>query len=201
MDDIDWALTNILVRVDRKCWKLNTYPWSLALHKAYLIHQCWKLKQSALFTKRDYDKMYQRIRTVVGDKVLLQAPMETIHVKIRQARNNLQAIQCKASNKQKQFLNDLAAAAKHTKNKNQQKLIFGLKQAEENQWCFAMVHQILQPRTGGLTHILTATKTNGQWETINNQATMEMLLLQQSQNHFKQADGTLYMAEPLCSLH
>jgi len=70
MDDIDQALTDILVKADRKCWKLNNYPWSLALHKAYLIHQYRKLKKSALVTEHNYDKAYQCIRTVVGDEAL-----------------------------------------------------------------------------------------------------------------------------------
>jgi len=200
MDDIDRALTDILVRADRKCRKLNKYPWSPALHKAYLIHRYWKLKKSAKVTERDYEETYQRIRTIVGEEALLQAPTETINVKIRQARNKLRAIRREATNKRKQFLNDLATAAKHSKNKNQQKLILGLKQAEENRRCFAMVRQILKPRTGGLTHILTRNDTNDQWETINDRATMEMLLIQCSQTHFKQADGTPYTTEPLSRL-
>jgi len=75
-------------------------------------------------------------------------------------------------------LNDLGAAAKNSKNKDQQKLIIGLKQAEENCQCFAMVRQILKPKTGGLTHLLHCNPENDQLETINDQATMEMLLLQ-----------------------
>jgi len=200
MDEIDRALTYILVKADKKCRKLNQYPWSPALHKAYLIHRYWKLKQSAVGTERNYDETYQRIRAVVGDEALVQGPNENLNIKIRQARNTLRMIRRDAINKRKQFLIDLGAAAKNSKNKDQQKLILGLKQAEENRRCFAMVRQILKPKTGGLTHLLHRNPDNDQLETINDRATMEMLLLQRSQEHFKQAHGTPYMVEPLCSL-
>jgi len=142
MDDIYHTLTNILVWANQKCQKFNKYPWSPLLHKAYLVHHYWKLKQSVVATKRNYDKTYQCIQAIVSNEALVQAPSETISVKIWQARNNLHAISCDVVNKWKQFPNDLGLVAKHTKNKNQQKLILGLKQAEENRQCFAMVrHQ------------------------------------------------------------
>jgi len=64
-----------------------------------------------------------------------------------------------------------------------------------------MVRQILKPRTGGLTQLLVPNPNNNdQWDTINDRATMEMMLLQRSQTHFQQADGTPYTIEPIRSL-
>jgi len=200
MDEIDKALTYILVKANKKCQKLNQYPWSPTLHKAYLIHQYWKLKQSTVGTEHNYDKTYQCIWAVVSEEALVQAPHKNLCIKICQAWNTLRTIWWEAINKCKQFLNDLGAAAKNSKNKDQQKLIIGLKQAEKNCQCFAMVRQILKPKTGGLTHLLHCNPENDQLETINDQATMEMLLLQWSQEHFKQAHGTPYMVKPLHSL-
>ncbi len=64
-----------------------------------------------------------------------------------------------------------------------------------------MVRQILKPRSTGLTHLLLPNPEDpNHWEHVNDRATMEMLLLQRSQNHFKQADGTPFTSEPLRSL-
>jgi len=64
-----------------------------------------------------------------------------------------------------------------------------------------MVRQILKPRTGGLTQLIVPNPNNNdQWDTINDRATMEMMLLQRSQTHFQQADGTPYTIEPIRSL-
>jgi len=178
MDEIDRALTYILVKADKKYRKQNQYPWSPALHNAYLIHWYWKLKQSMVGTERSYDEMYQRIQAVIGDEALIQGPNKNLNIKIHQAQNTLHMIRCNAINKCKQFLIGLGTAAKNSKNKDQQKLILGLKQAEENHQCFAMVQQILKPKTGGLTHLLHHNPDNDQLETINNQAMMEILLLQ-----------------------
>jgi len=201
LDEIDNELTSILVKVDKSCRKLNEYPWSPELQKAYLIHRYWKLKKSAAGTERNYDETYQWIQTIVGSEALVQENGETVSTKIRQARNKLQEIRRTAHQKQKAFLNELVAAAKHTKNKNQQKLILGLKQAEENRRCFAMVRQILKPRTSGITHLLVPKPNEpDEWDSVNDRATMEMLLLQRSQQHFKQADVTPYTKDPLRKL-
>jgi len=151
--------------------------------------------------ERNYEETYQRIQKIVGAEALIQAPSETISVKIHQARNNLRIVRREAHRKRQQFLSNLATAARHTKNKDQQKLIFSFKQAKENCCCFVMVRQILKPRSTGITHLLLPNPEDpDQWQHVNDRATMEMLLLQHSQNHFKQADGTPFTSEPLQSL-
>jgi len=64
-----------------------------------------------------------------------------------------------------------------------------------------MVRQILKPRTSGITHLLVPKPNEpDEWDSVNDRATMEMLLLQHSQQHFKQADGTPYTKDPLWNL-
>jgi len=50
LKQVDQKLTSILTAADQKCNRKYAYPWSLALHHAYLVHRYWTLKLSELRT-------------------------------------------------------------------------------------------------------------------------------------------------------
>jgi len=138
---------------------------------------------------------------MIGPTNVQLQPDKTPSIKLRQSRQQLQVIRKQATKKQQQFLNELLVAAQKTKNKACSKLIYGLKQAEENRQCFTLVHQALKPQKGGLTHVLIPLDNQDQeWQTIMDVDTMEMHLLQQGKQHFQKAEGTTYTQEPLKTL-
>jgi len=77
-----------------------------------------------------------------------------------------------------------------------------MKQAEENQQCFSMVQQLLNPTTpGGLTQLMIPSQEDPtQWTTIHDKEQMEEHLLQHSRIHFSQAHRTPFTRAPLKEL-
>jgi len=69
--------------------EIKSVPMVPALHKAYLIHRYWKLKQSMVGTECNYDETYQHIRADVSKEALVQAPNKNLCIKIHQAQNTL----------------------------------------------------------------------------------------------------------------
>jgi len=200
MEEVDRDLTDILVKMDKKCRKY-TQPWSPKLHQAYLIHRYWALTVSAIQTKRKYEPILKKLRERIGHKDLQLQPNETPSIKLWQSRQDLRTIWKQATIKRQQFLNDLLIAAQKTKDKARSKLIYGLKQAEENRRCFALVWQAPKPQKGGLMHlIIPNTTTDNEWQTITDVDTMETKLLQQGKQHFRKAEVTPYTQEPLKTL-
>jgi len=200
LETIDRELTTILIQADQKCRKY-AQPWSPELHLAYLIHRYWALKVSSIKTKRKYTPILEKLQAMIGPTNTQLQPNETPSIKLRRSRQHLRVIRKQATQKQQQFLNELLVAAQRTKNKARSKLIYGLKQAEENRRCFALVRQALKPQKGGLTHVLIPWNNPDQeWEKITDVDTMEMHLLNQGKQHFQKAEGTPYTTEPLKTL-
>jgi len=44
----DERITEVIVKADKQCRRLNQAPWSIELHQAYLIHRYWVLWLSKL---------------------------------------------------------------------------------------------------------------------------------------------------------
>jgi len=133
---------------------------------------------------------------------LTVTPPDTISSKQRQARQKLREIHRTAVAKCKEHLNTMIQAARATKNKARKQLILGMKQAEENHWCFSTVWQMLNLTTpGGLTQLIVPTSdAAAPWITIHDKEMMEQHLIQHSREHFSQAHGTPFTQPPLTSL-
>ena len=121
LNAIDRDLTNILTQADRKCQRVQDYPWSLTLHQAYLEHRYWTFQLSEFKTERSFAASYERIRPLLKDVDLTVTPPETICSKQRRARQKLREIRRAAVTKRKEFLNTLIQAARATKNKARKK--------------------------------------------------------------------------------
>jgi len=92
--------------------------------------------------------------------------------------------------------------ARATNNQERKQLILGLKHAEETRRCFALVHNILHPKTpGGLTHLLIPIGPDKlEWQQVMEVDQMEDHLLEHSRQHFSQAHGTPFTQPPLSEL-
>jgi len=129
LERLDLEITEILIKADKKCQKYNRYPWSPALHQAYLLHRYWNVRLSQAKTKRDYSVTLQRIIDQ------LQSPPETtgtISSNLRKAQKQLKIIQKQAVTKRDEFLQSLQQTAETTNDKNRKKLIMKLRMAELN---------------------------------------------------------------------
>jgi len=143
----------------------------------------------------------QNLRSNLTPEATTLLPEETVSIRLHKTQTKLRTIRKEAEAKRREFLNTLQQAAKHTKNKQRQKLIMGLKQAEENRRCFRVVKNFLKPTNGGVTHVLVPNPTDPNvWDTVHDIPQMEQHLLNQNQKHFSQAHGTPYTVDPLTTL-
>jgi len=78
-------IPKILIKDDKKCQKLTTYPWSATLHKSFLTHWYWTLQMSTKATEHNYSTMLQYVESVVGKDNLCQSPNKTNSIKQHQA--------------------------------------------------------------------------------------------------------------------
>jgi len=182
LNHIDNDLTRILVTADKCCRKLNSCPWSINLHKAFLDHKYWTIRLRELRTKRSYAHALQLIIDRLGtDFVPLQTP-DTVSTRLRRAQREICTIQCNAQAKRQQYLDDLLRKARAAKDNNRKSLILGLKHAEETRQCFALVRAALNLSTpGGLTHLLIPDKNDHlQWVCVSKVADIDDLLLEHS---------------------
>jgi len=201
LDAIDHDLTQCLITADKKCCKYSTNPWSPALHHTYMEHRFWTVKLTVYRTERPHLQVLQNLRKNLTPEATMLLPEETVSIRLRKTQNKLRKIRKEAEEKRHEFLNTLSQAAKHTKNAQCQKLILGLKQAEENQRCFRVVKNFLKPMNGGVTHVLVPNPTDPNvWDTVHDIPQMEQHLLNQSRTHFSQAHGTPYTVDPLATL-
>jgi len=162
----------------------------------------WSLKLSEHHTKRSYRQAYKIISHKLEPIALQLQPNKTVSSHQHKVWTKLCDIWHDAQSKQKQFLDDLLHAPTAAKDKNCRCLILGLKNAEDNRWCFQLVQQQLNPSTpGGLTHLLVPNPdAPDNWITIRNTAATEQHLLECSRSHFKQAYGTPFTIPPLSDL-
>jgi len=185
MDAIDYDLTQCLTTADQKCRQYSTNPWSPKLHRTYMEHRFWNVQLTVYRTERPHAQALQNLRKNLTPEATTLLPDETVSIRLRKSRHKLRLIRKEAETKRREFLNTLLQAAKHTNNKQRQKLILGLKQAEENRRCFRVVKNFLKPTNGGVTHVLVPNPTDpNKWDTVHDITQMEQHLLNQSRKHF-----------------
>jgi len=120
LKQVDWTLMSILTKTDKWCWCKHSYPWSPALHQAYLIHWYWIICLSEQHTKCD---MSAALAHICEQLLELLENILTISANLRQAQQTLQEIWCHAHQKWQECLNSLAEAAGQTNDIKKQKLI------------------------------------------------------------------------------
>ncbi len=86
LEQIDAELTQLLVSADQQCKKPGTHPWSLELHKAYIIHHYWTLKLSSKCTGRQYLQALTKIENQFTTTQLKISPTNSISAHLQAAQ-------------------------------------------------------------------------------------------------------------------
>jgi len=164
-------------------------------------HRFWSVQLTVYRTERPHNQALQNLRANLTPETTTLLPGETVSICLQKIQHKMRTICKEADTKCHEFLNTLQQAAKHTNNKQRQKLILGLKHAGENRQCFCIVKNFLKPTNGGVTHVMVPHPTEPTlWDTVHDIPQMEHHLLNQSRQHFQQAHGTPYTIEPLATL-
>jgi len=146
LESIDEHITEVIVKADKQCWRLNQAPWSIELHQAYLIHQYWVLRLSKLRTGRNLQHAYDIIEKALPNPI---DKTGSISQNLDKSRKVLWEIKWKAIQKRKDFLQSIAMAAQTAGDHQKGKLIQHLLHAEQNRRCFTIIKNQLKPRTPG----------------------------------------------------
>jgi len=199
LEQLDKALTKILVKADKKYAKYRNSPWSVELHQAFLHHCYWTTKLIQARTKRNHSDTLKSIAAK-----LPEPPDErgSLTLNLRKAQRNIREIKRAAASKRESYLQDLTEAASNANDATKRKLILHLRIAEQNRKCFAIHRQFMKPRSaGGITKLLVPSPTTPQgWNTVVDPRAIESHLIQYCQNHFKTPQGTPYTIPPLAPL-
>jgi len=111
LNHIDNDLTRILVTADKHCRKLNSCPWSLDLHKAFLNHKFWTIRLRELRTQHSYAHALQLILDCLGTDFVPLQPPDTVSMQLCHAQRENCTIRRNAQAKCQQYLDNLLCEA------------------------------------------------------------------------------------------
>jgi len=127
----------------------------------------WALQASMLKTGQNYDHLFKQIRAKLGITTNDKHHRQTIQMNLWCILKLFREIWQDTANHRKAFLDELMIAAKTTKNKQWQQLIWHLKTTKDNRWSIAITRAILKPQSaGGLTHVLEMSDHGTTWTKV-----------------------------------
>jgi len=95
------------------------------LHRTYMEHHYWSVQLTVYRTEQPHKQALQNLRANLTLETTTLLPDETVSICLRKTQHKMRMICKEAKTKCCEFLNTLQQAAKHTNNKQHQKLILG----------------------------------------------------------------------------
>jgi hypothetical protein len=192
VDDIDKQFTEILIKAERKCKKIEDTYWSEVLHHHQMIHKYWKITAKGGANKINITAITQDLAAKLpqASDVWQGDPTRPTKHQLKRSTERLKEIRKNAWDHRKEFLIKLQIQYREVGDKKREKIIQSIRKAELRKKCISICKSINKPKgqQGGLTHIIINTDQGN--VVIDNQTTMNQLLREKNITHFSQAKKT-----------
>jgi len=200
LETIDSKLTQILVSVDHHCHPLSSTPWSPAIQIAYLHHWYWSLQLMAFQTQKDCSAVIKAIEMRIDPAEIQPILGKSLSSHLKQVQKKLKEACHEAKQLQKEHLETILNQALATKQTKKSQALKYLICTECNGQCYAQFHQHMKPKSTGSLAYINIMTADGMTTPILEKEELEEKLLEHSQMHFAQVEGSPFTIKPLSCL-
>ena len=188
----DRELTTLMTESAKKFKQRETVWWSPELHHAYLGVKFWKVKITQKQTNINMKAQIEKIKEGLPDDYDLQygKPGRTLIGFLRLAKKHLRMCRRNSKKLRKAFQKRRIIETFETGNKKLNKSIRAIMYAEEASKMYTVLKHYLRPQSKKSLTYLDIYKNKSFEKRVVIKEEVNKLLLQEHQNHFRQAENT-----------